>query len=82
MFSFRLEQAASRDPHNLIVGPFLSEDHRRIDFVAEFFKKPLPILMRILAALSLVVLAITACVMLNGNLPHPYLALILSLIHI
>ena len=76
MFSFRLEQAASRDPHNLIVGPFLSEDHRRIDFVAEFFKKPLPILMRILAALSLVVLAITACVMLNGNLPHPYLALI------
>ncbi|NBR10876.1 MAG: DUF4118 domain-containing protein, partial [Alphaproteobacteria bacterium] len=32
--------------------------------------------MRIMAALALVVLAITACAMLNGNLPQPYLALI------
>jgi len=32
--------------------------------------------MRILAALGLVGLAITACVMLKGNLPQPYLALI------
>ncbi len=44
--------------------------------MAEFFKNPLPVLIRILAALGLVILAITACVMLNGNLPQPYLALI------
>ncbi|MEI6573509.1 MAG: ATP-binding protein [Alphaproteobacteria bacterium] len=44
--------------------------------MAEFFKNPLPVLIRILAALGLVILAVTACVMLNGNLPQPYLALI------
>ena len=44
--------------------------------MVEFFKNPLPVLLRILAASALVSLAITACAMLNGNLPHPYLALI------
>ena len=44
--------------------------------MANLLKNPLPLLRRSLAALSLVGLAISGCVFLNGHLAQPYLALV------